>query len=47
MIGFDFTLDSKGLVLGWINDDDMFYNFEYFDNLVKVDNNIKIIDIEK
>lgn len=47
MIGFDFTFDSKGLVLGWINNDGMFYNFEYFDNLFKGDPNIKLIEIEK
>jgi len=47
MVGFDFPLDSKGIILGWTNQNGMFYNFEYFDNVFEGDPYIRLIDLDK
>ena len=45
MLGFDFKLDSMGIILGWTYQNGMFYDFEYFDNFIKSEPNLKQIEI--
>lgn len=47
MVGFDFPLDSKGIILGWSHQNGIFYDFEYFDNIFKSAPNIKLIEMNK